>query len=156
MSHDALGFCLSKAQDSLCQWRAYADDAQGFCIGFYKDDLESKEEFDAIDVEYIDQDYVLNCFKTDEFVEIIKNNYKYKHKSFSEEMEYRLIIKDPDELNYRAINNAIIPYYDVDMAYIAEVWIGSKNNTPDHIVKRFLCENGFNNVIVKKSVLSYR
>ena len=31
---DGLGFCLSEEADMLSQWRGYADDAKGFCIGF--------------------------------------------------------------------------------------------------------------------------
>lgn len=29
-----LGFCLSEEMDMLSQWRAYADDGYGFCVGF--------------------------------------------------------------------------------------------------------------------------
>jgi len=31
---DSLGFCLSEQSDLLSQWRGYADDAAGVCIGF--------------------------------------------------------------------------------------------------------------------------
>lgn len=37
---DALGFCLSEKPDLLSQWRGYADDGQGFSIGFSKGYLE--------------------------------------------------------------------------------------------------------------------
>jgi len=37
---DGLGFCLSKEADMLSQWRGYADDGNGFCIGFPKSYLE--------------------------------------------------------------------------------------------------------------------
>lgn len=33
---DGLGFCLSQHADLLSQWRGYADDGQGFSIGFSK------------------------------------------------------------------------------------------------------------------------
>lgn len=33
---DGLGFCLSQHPDLLSQWRGYADDGQGFSIGFSK------------------------------------------------------------------------------------------------------------------------
>lgn len=33
---DGLGFCLSERPDLLSQWRGYADDGQGFSIGFNK------------------------------------------------------------------------------------------------------------------------
>jgi hypothetical protein len=31
---DCLGFCMSAAEDTLSQWRGYADDGRGFSIGF--------------------------------------------------------------------------------------------------------------------------
>lgn len=37
---DGLGFCLSETGDLLSQWRGYADDGQGFSIGFTKEYLE--------------------------------------------------------------------------------------------------------------------
>ena len=37
---DGLGFCLSEHEDMLSQWRGYASDASGMCIGFSKDYLE--------------------------------------------------------------------------------------------------------------------
>lgn len=37
---DGLGFCLSEEPDLLSQWRGYADDAQGFSVGFNKEYLE--------------------------------------------------------------------------------------------------------------------
>jgi hypothetical protein len=37
---DGLGFCLSAEPDLLSQWRGYADDGQGFSIGFSKYYLE--------------------------------------------------------------------------------------------------------------------
>ncbi|MEH6503792.1 MAG: DUF2971 domain-containing protein [Cycloclasticus sp.] len=37
---DGLGFCLSEKPDLLSQWRGYADDGQGFSIGFNKEYLD--------------------------------------------------------------------------------------------------------------------
>lgn len=33
--------CLSEKSDMLSQWRGYADNGQGCCIGFYQDELEN-------------------------------------------------------------------------------------------------------------------
>lgn len=41
---DGLGFCLSEERDLLSQWRGYAEDGKGVCIGFSKDYLEWLEE----------------------------------------------------------------------------------------------------------------
>lgn len=37
---DGLGFCLSEKSDLLSQWRGYADNGQGFSIGFTKEYFE--------------------------------------------------------------------------------------------------------------------
>lgn len=37
---DGLGFCLSEEDDLLSQWRGYAEDGQGFSIGFSRKYLE--------------------------------------------------------------------------------------------------------------------
>ena len=37
---DGLGFCLSEREDLLSQWRGYADDGRGVCIGFNSQYLE--------------------------------------------------------------------------------------------------------------------
>lgn len=37
---DGLGFCLSENGDLLSQWRGYADDGRGVCIGFNSEYLE--------------------------------------------------------------------------------------------------------------------
>ena len=38
-SYGALGLCLSTEEDMLSQWRGYADDGFGFCIGFNTEKL---------------------------------------------------------------------------------------------------------------------
>lgn len=38
---DGLGFCMSAQADMLSQWRGYADDAKGFCVGFSRSYLET-------------------------------------------------------------------------------------------------------------------
>jgi hypothetical protein len=40
-SQDCLGFCLSEAEDTLSQWRGYADDGAGFSIGFSEEFMDS-------------------------------------------------------------------------------------------------------------------
>lgn len=62
--YEALGFCMSEHGDSLSQWRGYAQNAEGFCIGFSKERLQwqrtnmrglnepKKRSFDLIKVEY--------------------------------------------------------------------------------------------------------
>jgi hypothetical protein len=41
---EGLGFCLSAEPDLLSQWRGYANDGQGFSIGFSKEYLEKRSK----------------------------------------------------------------------------------------------------------------
>ncbi|MCP4289683.1 MAG: DUF2971 domain-containing protein, partial [Gammaproteobacteria bacterium] len=41
---EGLGFCLSECSDLLSQWRGYADNANGVCIGFSHDRLRELSE----------------------------------------------------------------------------------------------------------------
>ena len=63
-SYEGLGFCLSQLGDSLSQWRGYAQNAEGFCIGFSQEGLQwqranlqgsndpKKRSYDLIQVNY--------------------------------------------------------------------------------------------------------
>ena len=63
-SYEGLGFCLSEHGDSLSQWRGYAQNAEGFCIGFSQEGLRwqranllghndrKKRSYDLIQVNY--------------------------------------------------------------------------------------------------------
>lgn len=42
--HDSFIFCLSKENDTLSQWRAYANNGKGVCIGFNFDQLQIPKE----------------------------------------------------------------------------------------------------------------
>ena len=59
------GFCLSEQGDVLSQWRGYADDGQGVCIGFQVEDIMNlinsetmmhEESIDLIKVEYSEEE----------------------------------------------------------------------------------------------------
>lgn len=80
--YEGLGFCLSKHSDSLSQWRGYAQNAEGFCIGFSKQDLndlvkkknnnkDNELTFNLIKVEY---DEALQREALKPTYEIIKNH----------------------------------------------------------------------------------
>lgn len=60
-SFEGFGFCLSEESDPLSQWRGYADDGRGFCIGFDLEklktigkqiDTDGKELFSVIKINY--------------------------------------------------------------------------------------------------------
>lgn len=50
----------------------------------------------------------------------------FKHKSFSEEEEVRLVISDEivsENIRFRAKNNILIPYYELDLPHeVFQAW----------------------------------
>jgi hypothetical protein len=70
---DGLGFCLSQKPDLLSQWRGYADDAQGFSIGFTKEYLQRL----AKSKEYSDPAFRLNkvVYEPDEHEAALRPTY---------------------------------------------------------------------------------
>lgn len=71
---EGLGFCLSEHGDMLSQWRGYASDASGMCIGF------SKKYFEKLAVSYLSdgkQGFVLQQVEYSE--EIQKSIVKPAH-----------------------------------------------------------------------------
>ena len=54
---EGLGFCLSRREDVLSQWRGYANDAKGFCIGFRRDKLLEICNLTDVTLQVIDVNY---------------------------------------------------------------------------------------------------
>lgn len=71
---DGLGFCLSEKPDLLSQWRGYADDGQGFSIGFNAKYLEELGRPVSEDVSGFRLKKVL--YKQDEHEDALKPGYE--------------------------------------------------------------------------------
>lgn len=94
--------------------------------------------------------------------------YMLKNKAFSEEAEWRLVsylFKDSDDsddsASFRASGNKLIPYREfelkqLDIKSVAEVYIGPKNITPNFVIEKFLAQNGFTDVSIKRAAATYR
>ncbi|UJA04521.1 DUF2971 domain-containing protein [Acinetobacter johnsonii] len=124
--------CLSKDGDVLSQWRAYTNDASGYCIGFSAKDL-SKMPVRILDVVYdIEKQsenlttilLTLNKLFTstddkekDAFIQICHelsiNLARFKNPAFKEELEIRLMhvavldISDEDNPKYKFDNGFV-------------------------------------------------
>ena len=122
----SFALCLSKQGDSLSQWRLYADNGNGVCLGFSRYALEeyTKSHADALwqKVEYVPNlrtfcidtaNEILNNIKkmyesgenaklleyqTTMFDQIFNEASKYKINNYSEEDEYRLVIQKSSSL----------------------------------------------------------
>jgi hypothetical protein len=217
---DGLGFCLSEVGDLLSQWRAYADDATGFSIGFSKDYLEKLEKdylanrqpaFTLKKVEYkIDNQKELikpTYTKIKELIEegaldfpkkptilsssdrgkeeAKEKNEKFekafikitetifplftklfllKATAFKAEREWRLLSyfgkKIDEKCSFRALKDRIVPYKEFDLLNpkdsIVRVILGSKNKTPDYVIKSLLNQKGFTSAKILRSKVPYQ
>lgn len=90
--------------------------------------------------------------------------YVLKSNEFREEREWRLIsyIKGSDHGSlFRERGNLIIPYRQFSLPLhggqpIADIVLGPKHPTPPNVVARLLRQNGFGEIKVRRSAISYR
>lgn len=172
LNNVTLGLCLSEQGDLLSQWRGYADDARGFCIGFnpsafvagtpngpglYKAIYSSEEQFRI--VEWVRQMQSQrgptdNILENSSFFQFV-----FKNGGFREEEEWRLISVEPlSSCEYGARGNRIVPYRDLEFGAqaISSVRIGPRNSTPRNVIEAMLRRYGFDNADVHSAVATYR
>lgn len=89
-------FCMSKEQDSLSQWRLYADNGKGVCLGFNKKQMKkfiaNDKCYDLTPVKYIDDFNLLEERFAAEILQKLKN--LYESNSITELMDYRTKMLD--------------------------------------------------------------
>ena len=178
--------CFSKTPDSLNQWRNYASDGQGFCVGFDANYLV-KMDVDAVSVLYNKDEQLEECI-TEIHEDLIKKNkfddfkklanlfclrtMSFKHPAYLEENEvrllYRLYFEDnlsvfdktsesPLDIKYRIRNNSPVIYIEKEFSdAIKEIIIGPKNYTLPSAITVLLETNGISNVEVTNSSVPYR
>ena len=73
---DGLGFCLSEKPDLLSQWRGYADDGQGFSIGF---NVEYLEKLTADNKENRQSTYIIGkvLYEPEQHESALTSTYKH-------------------------------------------------------------------------------
>lgn len=211
---DGLGFCLSEKGDLLSQWRGYADDGRGVCIGFNSAyfeklgsalrereqrnfklqkliyDPDAQRAVAAEHFELIKDLLNKGAFKsqlgslliptTDEdraqikqateagmfaVLSVMLRMFEIKSPAFAEEQEWRLVSfstkKDPEAVLFRACDDKIVPYFEVNLEEleiepIGAVVLGPKHQSPIHVVERVLTASGFNEIEITNSSATYR
>jgi hypothetical protein len=188
--------CFSKNGDLLSQWRGYANDGKGIAIGFDKryfegiSDLENKEtvlkevvyELEKqrllldkyISTSQIEKFYELNKELDVASIVMVRDIVEYglifKHHSFIEEDEFRLIhgfgklTIESENIKFRPLDNNLVSYVeiplDIESEYypIKEVVVGPKNISDIRDIKDFVERKfGINREVkVTRSVSSYR
>jgi len=141
--------CFCDRPDLLSQWRAYGKSGTGYCLGFRRDILSeagSKVGFKLVPIIYRREEQIqkvrmlfdkasaiLQRDRPEErqlwraAIEVAVNlSLAFKHESFSEEREWRLISPNPRCLNFRAGRWGVIPYAEIPLPKnaLAEIWQG--------------------------------
>jgi hypothetical protein len=151
--------CFSEDDDSLSQWRAYADDGRGVAMGFrftvpdplghvelhkvIYDDDKAQRLLALCKQEILEQDYDTELQKRiAEAVfldEVITCAAKVKNKGFESEREWRLIhhCKHVEDFTmgvraYRESRGLVVPYhsYELKRCSLKRVVFGPKTNLP--------------------------
>jgi hypothetical protein len=152
--------CLSESQDVLSQWRAYAADGHGYCLGFRPDQryfCASNEDGEAVVIHLVRCRYGAEAPKADLTAEVRrrlqrrKNRidpisallsadlayllwrfaHTTKHQHFAEEQEWRFIVQAPEsETCFTHGRRGIVPYLQTEQLPLEEVWVGP-NVAPD-------------------------
>ncbi|GHA50837.1 hypothetical protein GCM10008927_15110 [Amylibacter ulvae] len=141
---DLLSMCFSEERDLLSQWRGYASDAEGICIGFSTQKLSEleycdngspialskviydKDQQDTIISEMLDEH--LDISNVDDIImhrglveRIVTNTFMYKNPAFHEEREWRLSSGatnddyDPSSMLLHVKHNKFVPYREVSL-----------------------------------------
>lgn len=202
-SHPVIA-CFSKEPDVLSQWRAYAQDGQGWAIGLDGAAIDNMP-VTLLDVLY-DPDQQLEEVRNSlagmyflwreqggEFDDTVGSSARllsslmlaYKHPSFREEQEVRALHElrvdiaedgwllideggtasgkevDGQPVRFRAAGESIVAYVDLPLErskgmIIPELWLGPRNqNGPGNAIYP-LAHFGHRNVVLHRSVSSYR
>jgi hypothetical protein len=167
---------FSQLKDSLGQWRAYAENAQGVAIGFSVKALENL--CSAHDLVFGQTVY---SNKYDEIfnrliLEFAKNHREelliefltltscfIKHEGFSEEKEVRIVSGRNLELKNKFSNGFYIPYqelkFECDLTdLISEIWVGpaARQELAARSIRLMLKEFNLSQEIIRVSNIPYR
>ncbi|MBX4992876.1 hypothetical protein ABID08_002046 [Rhizobium binae] len=173
-----LGLCLSEQCDLLSQWRGYADDGRGFCIGFRGEKLMQLAKMGGRAIKVIydegEQERIVTQIvekqrqrkPTDISLEATKNfAFAFKNPGFEEEREWRIVHEAGyEKCNYVAKGTHLAPYLDISIPeeqrqeLIAKIIIGPANNTPVEMVRGFMLHHLFGSSMyeIRPSRSSYR
>lgn len=168
--------CFSTEGDVLSQWRGYANDGKGVAIGFNRNYFESisnpeNKETKLIDVVYDEVEQrqklgkLMKSIDIEQFhkinsnleglssivliQQIIEYGLFFKHYSFREEKEIRLIhgfgevSAESESIKYRSTEDNLISYMEIPLNIenefppIREIVLGPKNKADERDVKNF-------------------
>lgn len=162
---------FSESPSVLSQWRAYARDGRGYCLGvktpenwgLFYDEIEATESLVKClyDKNRARERLLQRCRRKvevfgSESVHLaselsgVARHYAdcIKHEHFGEEREWRLVVSssDPNHVKYRATDRELVPYLMTEALELKEVWvgpgIGPDPDTAKDVTSRFLKKHG--------------
>ncbi len=146
--------CFSESENVLSQWRAYADDGSGYCLGL---DLEERSSHEQLNDDYKVSHLLKCCYgelafhttltkklrhkiqwaatlpaekRTEVLAQevnwlIQRNVAAAKHEHFQDEKEWRIVISASSPfLEFKATSLGLVPYTLTDPLVLREVWVG--------------------------------
>lgn len=166
LDRDSYIACLSSKPNVLSQWRAYAANGTGYCIGF-----RARERLEGYgDEEAFWSNHLVGCLygrevvaerlrerfahainhmaksTSEDRVDIlvsfllrIANRYAHvaKHEHFQEEAEWRFVVDAPQyDVKYCTTALGLTPYLYTEELTIEEVWVGPGAGPSPEIAKR--------------------
>ena len=151
-----LSACFSESSEILSQWRGYADDAKGFCIGFNAKKLKSTFPFCALKIVYgVDKQKELIRKKlNDVLCHIVSKTPAYetiigellfifaqiKHPSFKEEREIRFVHNIILNEDY-SLTDSVKEEWKQYNEYLDGIFFRLVNNIPSPYVKSYFMRN---------------
>lgn len=170
---DGSGFAIGFNKNIFpeCKYDLFGKSKQGCTVNLFFDKvIYSDEEKYKLFAEYIDKDFSHNDIaeKPELYQTIFSMLPKFKDKAFADENEYRLIydpIIHPEEnkkleCTFSMSKYGLCSHYhfpiEKEKNTILEVWVGPKNLTLQNILEQFLQANGYKNVKIHKSSITYR
>lgn len=181
-------FSLSEKNDDLNMWRGYANDAGGVSIGFddsvfislEKWNESSSDTYFFVKCEYVTSEDLANslklnssiqqwfkentgdvdCFESTTISRILLDAMKYKHETFCEEGEWRVVINSSFDEKYRATSSTLVPYKEflIPISSIKSVTIGPKVDFERTYfsIKGILKQLGVTHVDINHSIIPYQ
>ncbi len=131
---------FSSKQDDLNMWRCYADSGKGVCIAFEREIVEQEDVLPKFEkCEYTNKEKLVDSLKqkstnseisgvNESTVKTLLHDFcKYKHESFREESEWRIIFDEITE-KFETKNGVLTPYHTfrVPVNSIFSITLGPK------------------------------
>jgi Protein of unknown function (DUF2971) len=159
-------FCLSRKEDSLSQWRAYAKSGGGVAIGFKRDRLRGIKAGGqrnlAFQIIYERERPGQLDFWIQVFVQLGLFTFSFKNPAFREEEEWRLFWLELPDVQFRLASDSrtLVPYIEAEFSEdaVCKIVQGplARPEVGESSLKEFLRAESYEHVEVTASKIPLR